>query len=250
MLLADDLAAALDPVRLARRMGLEPDPWQARVLRSRAPRLSLNCSRQVGKSTVTSVLAAHVALYEPGALTLLVSPSERQSIELLRKVKAGLGALGERPNEVEKDNVLGLELAHGGRVLALPGKEGTIRGFSGVRLMVIDEASRVPDATYRAVRPMLATSGGRLVALSTPFGKRGWWWQAWASAEDWDRYEVRAEECPRIPASFLAEEREALGIFYEQEYGCRFLDTTNALISGDDIDAMISADAAPFFLEG
>lgn len=64
--LADDsLAAALDPVALARTMGSAPDPWQARVLRSPANRVMLNCARQVGKSTVTSILAGHAALYDP-----------------------------------------------------------------------------------------------------------------------------------------------------------------------------------------
>ncbi len=44
-MLADDLACALDPVRFAQRAGLEPDPWQVRVLRSPARSIILNCSR-------------------------------------------------------------------------------------------------------------------------------------------------------------------------------------------------------------
>ena len=67
-----------------------------------------------------------------------------------------------------------LEFANGSRVLSLPGTERTVRGFSEVSLLVIDEAARVDDGLYYAVRPMLAVSGGRLVALSTPYGKRGW----------------------------------------------------------------------------
>jgi hypothetical protein len=70
--LARDLALALDPVLLARRAGIDPDPWQAEVLRSTAPRRLLNCSRQSGKSTVAAVRAVHVALYEPGSLVLLL----------------------------------------------------------------------------------------------------------------------------------------------------------------------------------
>ncbi len=42
-MLATDLALALDPARLAVRAGIHPDPWQADVLRSAAPRLLLNC---------------------------------------------------------------------------------------------------------------------------------------------------------------------------------------------------------------
>ena len=60
-----------------------------------------------------------------------------------------------------------------------PGTEGTVRGFSRVALLVIDEAARVSDPLYYAVRPMLAVSGGKLVALSTPFGQKGHFWQEW-----------------------------------------------------------------------
>ena len=88
-----DLALALDPVLLARRAGIEPDPWQTQVLRSASSRILLNCCRQAGKSTVVAVLAVHTALYEPGALALLLSPSLRQSQELFRKALAVYRAL-------------------------------------------------------------------------------------------------------------------------------------------------------------
>jgi Helicase len=178
---ATDLAMALDPVVFARAAGFEPDPWQADVLRSRAPRILLNCSRQSGKSTVVGVLAAWTAIYCRGSLTLLVSPTERQSKELFRKTLAVYRALG-RPVNPASESALQLELESGSRVIALPGKEGTIRGYSGVDLILIDEAARVPDGTYQAVRPMIAVSGGRIIALSTPFGTRGWWYEAWRGA--------------------------------------------------------------------
>ena len=84
--LALDLAHALDPVAFVQdRLKFEPDPWQARLLRSRAPWILLNCCRQSGKSTTTAALALHTAIYDPG-LILLVSPSLRQSKELFAKV--------------------------------------------------------------------------------------------------------------------------------------------------------------------
>ncbi len=248
-MLTTDLAAALDPALLARRMGVAPDDWQARVLRSPAAQIILNCSRQAGKSTVTGVLAAHAALYEPGAPVLLLSPSERQSVELLRKVKAGLRALGGDAVELESDNVLSLELAGGSRIIALPGKEGTIRGFSGVRLLVIDEASRVPDALYQAVRPMLAVSGGRLVLLSTPFGKRGFFHHEWTQGGPaWERVEITAYDVPRIPRAWLEAERKAIGDWwFEQEYLCRFKETTDQVFGHDEVMGALSADVAPLF---
>jgi hypothetical protein len=85
--------------------------------------------------------------------------------------------------------------------------------------LVIDEASRVSDGLYYAVRPMLAVSRGRLVALSTPFGRRGWFFEEWESGARWERHKITAEECPRITSEFLKEEEASLGPrWYKQEY--------------------------------
>lgn len=235
-MIATDLAQALDPAQFAAAAGLTPDPWQARVLRSTSPRLLLNCSRQSGKSTISSVLAIHTAIYQPRSLTLLLSPSLRQSGELFKKMIATYRALG-RPVAPETESKLALELENGSRIVSLPGSEGTVRGFSGVDLLVIDEAARVAGDLYSAVRPMLAVSGGRLLALSTPHGSRGWWYEAWRSAEPWERYEVPASECPRISAAFLEEERRTIGEFwFRQEYGCEFLDAQSQAFRREDID--------------
>src|SRR5207248_8207185 len=94
--LALDLAHALDPVSFVQdRLKFEPDPWQAQLLRSRASWILLNCCRQSGKSTTTAALALHTAIYNPG-LTLLVSPSLRQSKELFAKVTGFLKDLAGR----------------------------------------------------------------------------------------------------------------------------------------------------------
>jgi len=235
--IAIDLALALDPGLLAREAGITPDPWQERLLRSDSPRILLNCCRQSGKSTISALLAAHTALYHPGSLVLVLSPTLRQSQELFRKCLAVYRAL-DRPVPAEAETKLSLELENGSRIISLPGKESTTRGFSAVALLVVDEAARVPDELYYSIRPMLAVSGGRLAALSTPFGTRGWWYEAWRSAEPWERYEVPATECPRIPAAFLEEERRNLGEWwFRQEYCCEFLDAETQAFRREDIDA-------------
>jgi hypothetical protein len=170
------LALALDPALILQARGLRPDPWQRELLLCADRQVLLNASRQSGKSTVVSALALHTALFTPGALVLLVSPSLRQSAEIFRKVIDAYKALS-RPLPALMHTQLRLELANGSRVLCLPGREDTIRSFGGVSLLVIDEAARVADDLYRSVRPMLAVSQGRLVALSTPFGQRGWFYQ-------------------------------------------------------------------------
>ena len=254
---AETLARALvtpvavpDPVALFRAAAGEADPWQAAVLRSAAPRLLLNCSRQSGKSTVAATIAVHTALSEAGSLVLLLSPSLRQSQEIFRKALDVYHA-GGSPVPPETENRLTLELANGSRVLSLPGTERTVRGFSGVRLLVVDEASRVDDDLYRSVRPMLAVSHGRLIALSTPWGKRGWWFQEWTEGgPTWARVEVPADRCPRISAEFLEEERRSLGpLFFQSEYACAFVDTVDQVFRGEDIAAALDPGVTPLFGE-
>jgi hypothetical protein len=153
---------------------------------------------------------------------LLLSPSQRQSGEIFRKVLELYAALGQ-PLPARSRTQRRLELANGSRVLCLPGREGTIRSFGGVRLLVLDEAARIPDALYHSVRPMLAVSQGRLVALSTPFGQRGWFWQEWEGNGPWRRFRIPWRDCPRITPDFIAEEVRAMGEpWVQQEYETLF----------------------------
>ncbi len=249
-MLASDLRYALDPVAFAREV-LEfatPDPWQVETLRWTGKRLLLNCHRQSGKSTTAAIIAVHRAIFHPGCLILLVSPSLRQSGELFKKVTATLAKVHNCPRLVE-DNRLSFTLSTGSRVVSLPSSEATIRGFSGVDLIIEDEASRVEDDLYRAVRPMLAVSGGGLILMSTPFGKRGHFFQEWtAGGPDWKRVEVSATQCPRISNEFLAEERRSLGeVWFRQEYFCSFEDTVNQVFGYDLVMSALTNEVKPLF---
>lgn len=236
-----------DATAIMRAMGFTPDPWQEKLLRSTQKNILLNLHRQAGKSTVMAALAVYEAVAYGDALILLLSPALRQSQELFKKCLLAYHAIG-KPVPADAENKLTLELSNGSRIVSLPGREDTIRGYSGVRLLVIDEASRVPDELYKAVRPMLAVSGGRLIAPSTPFGKRGFWYSAWTSTtEEWERYEQPATECTRITPEFLAEERGALGVWFDQEYMCQFLDQEGALFRWEDIQATFSDGVKPLF---
>jgi hypothetical protein len=217
------LALLFNPSLILRERGLEPDPWQRQLLLSDTRQMLLNCSRQSGKSTTVAALALHTALRRPGALVLLLSPSLRQSQELFRKVIECYAAIG-RPIDTRAFNQTCLELETDSRVICLPGREETIRSFSGVNLLVIDEAARVPDDLYRSVRPMLAVSAGRLICLSTPFGKRGFFHEAWEHGGDrWRRIRIPWQDCPRIPPEFIDMEKHSMGeSWVRQEYECSF----------------------------
>ena len=141
-----------------------------------------------------------------------------------------------------------LELTNGSRIVSLPGTESTVRGYAGVRLLVIDEAARVADELYYSIRPMIAVSQGRILALSSPFGKRGWFYKEYAYGEGWQRVKIIAEQCPCISESFLAEERRTLPpLWFQSEYMCEFVDTIDQVFGSAFVYGAISPEVQPLF---
>jgi len=248
-ILGKDFIHGLDPVAfVSGRLGFEPDSWQERVLRSPWRQVVLNVSRQAGKSTTVAALALHTALYQPGSLILLVSPSQRQSRELFQKAMDFLRRL-EPVEELEEDNRLSAALKNRSRIVSLPGDQKTIRGFSAPALVIEDEAAYVEDATYHAVRPMLAISQGKLILMSTPAGRRGHFYDIWGSGEGWERIKIVGAECPRILPEFLEQERKALGaLMFSQEYEGEFIEDAASMFDDALIQAMFADDFEPFAL--
>jgi hypothetical protein len=246
-----DLARACDPVLLAQDCGLTPDDVQARLLTSQSRRVLVNCCRQWGKSSITALVALWESLYAAPARVVLVSPSQQQSTELFKKVHGFWAKLPGAPDAPRQESITRLELSNGSRIISLPGSGRTIRGYSAT-LVVIDEAARCSDELVGACRPMLAASeNGRLICLSTPAGRRGFFHDMWTNGgEDWHRIQVRASECPRIAPAFLESERAALGeLVYEQEYGCMFHDSDSSVFSSALLEAALTDEFEPFITD-
>ena len=243
-----DLLKALDPVAFSRSIGIEPDPWQADVLRAEGKRLILNCCRQSGKSTTTATKALHRALYTPKSLVLIGSPGMRQSGELFRKVKVAFEAMEHKPVLID-DTKTSMTLANGSRIVSLPGEASTVRGYSGVNLLLIDEASQVNDEFYQSVLPMLITSNGQLVLMSTPFGKRGFFHEEWThGGATWTNTEITAAMCPRITPEQLEEQKRSMGeMFFAQEYLCQFVETEDTSFKYDLIQRAFDEAVEPLF---
>jgi hypothetical protein len=108
--------------------GCLSDARQAEVLGRRLPRALLNCTRQWGKSTITAAKAVHRAYFEPESLTVVLSPSARQSGEFLRKASGFARKLDMTPRG-DGDNEISLLFPNKARIVGLPGSEATVRGF-------------------------------------------------------------------------------------------------------------------------
>ena len=244
----------LNPVYFAREfLGFNPDAAQERVLNGAVGhrRIALNCNRQWGKSTVAAILAVHRLVTHPGVTVLIVAPSGRQSGETLRKVAGFLGILGIG-TVGDGVNRAAIVLPNGSRIVSLPAVDATVRGFSAVSMLIVDEASRVPDAVYLALRPALAVSGGDIVLVSTPNGRRGFFYREMSgmekrTGEGWLRHTGPVAECgARVPAEFIEEERARGESYFRQEYLCEFIETGRYLFDEELVHSIVKRELEAF----
>ena len=259
-------ALRADPASLFRRVGKEPDDWQADLLRRwDEPEEVFVCgSRQIGKSWGVAALIALESLLCPGTLTMITGPGERQAKELYAKVTGfivdgcGLG------NELDGPPGATSTLWRNGSLIRwAPGNSGTIRGFSPklwersprVRL-VVEEASITEDAVANAIRPMMLAANGRFVALGTAFGQRGFFWDTFERKPGGvRRYTLPVTDFPRLMTKTVPDGRlwvdagrERIGDFwFDQEYLCKFHAPIGSLYSPEHIQAAIDDETPPLW---
>ena len=203
-------------------------------------RLRVCCkARQIGMSTAVATEALHAAVY--GETTVIVSASQRQASELLRKAVHLLPLVtiaADGAVHVDKQSAEAIELSTGGRVISLPASAATVQGYTGH--VVIDEAAWIPDidALWMAIVPTISTRREfRLSVVSTPGPRAGMFHRLWNNSDDtWSRhrvsiYDAKAGGAPHdIDALRAAVADEAT---WRAAYECQFVDESYALLPYD-----------------
>lgn len=185
-------------------------------------KMILLASRKAGKTEVVSAAAYLEACL--GGYALIISRSDRQAKRVIQRALAyhkhwKLVEDSKRPNEHE------MNFVGGGRILALPASADTILGEHGVTLLIIDEAARVKDSLYGAVDPMLDVEHSKMVLLSTPQGRRGFFYEEWFGKRDsgWKRHRIVWQDCPRLTQKYVDNYMRKHGtILTAQEFSCVF----------------------------
>ena len=247
-----EVCLSADPVAWVKQaLNFIADPKQAEILNCAAARVIVVTSRQVGKSTIAALRALYLALQQANSLILMIGPVGSQAGEILGKATDFAAELG-LPIRGDGINERSLQLPNGSRLVARPAVPQSLRGYSQARLIIVDEAAYVPEATYRAMSPVLATGDGALWVISTPNGPLGRFAELWHDRSNgWTRFEIPAEECPRLSPAFLAAERRLYGdLYFAQEYACQFIAAGLQLLTRSQITAAIIAKPAevPFQL--
>ena len=206
-----ELAYCVDPALWVHQiLGVPPTKWQEDFLRApRGASILALTARQCGKTTTAAWAMAHAASFSPGSLSVVACPAQRQSAEAVRRVREAVIRAG---GKLAADNVYGLELMNGSRVLALPGSDDSVRGLTVDAWIVADEAARLSNDLIAALRPMRARRPeARFAMLSTAWSRTDPFWTAWDSDDpSWIRLKATADTV-QYDSEFLEKERRALG---------------------------------------
>jgi phage FluMu gp28-like protein len=181
----NSLLQFFDPVVwLEAYTGFKAFPHQAQLIQDYMCRLRVvRKARQIGMTTTIAYEAVWKAFTRPGRLILIVSPSGRQSDKPMRIIQGIVDNNRELARHVTKKNNHELSLDNGSSILALPNNPDRLRNYSADDIY-LDEAAHFlnDEPVMAAIRPMLVAKAGSFTVISTPFGKRGLFWDQYSVA--------------------------------------------------------------------
>lgn len=161
------------------------DQWQLDFLNTEGDK-QLCTGRQVGKSVVCAKDAGDYAMTHPNEVILMIAPVERQSYALFDKTLAYIGITNKKLLKRGKDRPTKTRIILTNKTViwCLPvGMQGAGIRFLTVNRLYADEASRIPEDVWSAVEPMLLTTGGNTILLSTPFGAERYFYDCWINKD-------------------------------------------------------------------
>ncbi len=211
------------------------DPWQKGYIAERR-NCHLLCGRQSGKTAAMSIKFGTIAAENPKEIIMMIALTEKQAYALFFKTLMFLEA--KFPKMIKTGHLKPtkhiINLTNGSIIMCYAaGLTGAgLRTYTLTRL-VIDEAAPMSREIFIATMPMLSVTGGIVDMSSTPRGKAGYYYDC-SKSEDFVKFKVSAEDCPRHNKQFLEAEKLRMSkLEYAQEYLAEFLDELKRVFSDD-----------------
>jgi phage FluMu gp28-like protein len=227
-------------------------------------------SRQTGKDFSSAEEIVRDCLQRPKTTWLIAAPSERQSLESLAKCRewseaynlaiADAKVVNESDHPQARLRSSEINFPNGARIVAVPGRPDTVRGFSANALLTEFAFFEDDEATWRAILPSITNPlrGGekKIRIISTPNGKQGRFYKIVDESLlnpvkgrklAWSVHKVTIHDAVRMGLPVDIEQiREGMDDAegFAQEFECEFLDSSNVLLPYDIIALAESVDAS------
>src|SRR4030066_1339504 len=202
--------------------------YQQKLMADKSQRIIACMGRQTGKTTTIATKAIHYAYAHKNTTTLIISPSLRQSIIMFDKILNLTHQNQIVRKSITRKTRTNIQLKNGSTIIALPCSEHLLRGYSA-QLAICDEASFIPETIItEIVFPMLSTTNGTPLLLSTPWDKNHFFYKAFLNPQ-YSTHKIPSAENPLIPQAFLQEmEQNMTAEAYKREYLAEFTEAATS----------------------
>jgi len=214
-------------------LNFKPFPYQEKLLTDKGRRIVACMGRQTGKTTTIAAKAIHFAYTHPNTTTLIISPSLRQSMIMFDKIQILIQQNPLLTKSITRKTRTIIQLTNKSQIIALPCSENLLRGYTA-KLTICDEAAFIPENLItNIIFPMLSTTNGTAIFLSTPWGKDHFFYRAFVNPA-YSVHKIKSAECPLIKPEFLDEMRQNMTHeAYLMEYEAEFVEALNSYFSQD-----------------
>jgi len=209
-------------------LNFKPYPYQQRLLNDKSKRIVACMGRQTGKTTTIAAKAIHHAYTHPNTTTLIISPSLRQSMIMFEKIQNQINQNPILTKSITRQTHTQIKLTNKSQIIALPCSENLLRGYTA-QLTICDEAAFMPETTItQIIFPMLSTTNGTAIFLSTPWDKNHFFYKAFLNPK-YNTHKVKSNQNPQIKPEFLKEMRENMTKeAFLMEYEAEFTEAQNS----------------------
>jgi phage terminase large subunit-like protein len=209
-------------------LNFKPFSYQEKLLNDKSKRIIACMGRQTGKTTTIATKAIHYAYTQPKTTTLIISPSLRQSMIMFDKILTFIHSNPLLRKSITRKTRTIIQLSTGSQIIALPCSEHLLRGYTA-HLAICDEASFIPETIItEIVYPMLSTTNGTAIFLSTPWDKNHFFYKAFLNPQ-YSTHKIPSTENPLIPQAFLTEMQQNMTKeAYQREYMAEFTEAATS----------------------
>jgi len=234
-------------------------PFQAQLLKD-FNRYRFNIilkARQLGISTISAAYVSWLMLFHKEKNVLVIATQFKTAKNLVRKVKQIMKNVPDwlRIATIKIDNQASFELSNGSQIKATSTSSDAGRS-EALSLLVVDEAAHIEnmDELWAGLYPTIST-GGRVIALSTPKGVGNWFHKTCSESMQekndfylttlpWDVHPERDQKW------FEKETRNMTKREIAQELLCNFNASGETVIHSDDLELIEQKICAPKYKTG
>lgn len=204
--------------------------------------ITLNGSRQIGKTFILTNLSLAWAMNEGNQLIMVISPTDTQAKKIYQQT---LESFGDAHNDFIKSTRgsggnTDIILQNGSKILYRSAQsENTLRGYS-LNYILIDEAAFIKEDVWRTIlAPSLSVKGKKVFFCSTPKGSNFFkqlYYKGIDGDEGYSSFKITYHQNPYANLDFIREQKELLpAAIFDQEYLGTFTDSTGVFKNIDEI---------------